>query len=292
MQQQLTGIVDNYDKNGRPAGIEVRQPTTQPMQSTPVSYWQYYGKFTGTPNGCPGIKPEERVAPSYPEVLPKTEAEKPAEVKTVRQKKCAEICEFDFKCLLSTRKMLNCIGRTIFYDGYDFKFVSNRNPHPNQGKIKWLCLHYMMTVIIPNALLGKKYGVQIPPDAPGKALAYCMETGKNEDSIVAFRGMIGEEWGDIIEKYNLYVNNVKREGNPVDKGTEWFFDKYVNLHITEDSLDCKDKFRKGKSQDGVRELMERLEKEPELKSMTYRQLLDKGIPQRTAKLFMKSRRKP
>lgn len=198
---------------------------------------------------------------------------------------------FDFKALTSTRKMLGTIGKTVFYDGYDFKFVSNRHPHPKPGKIKWLCLHYMMTVIIPNALLGRKYGVAIPGDAPGEALTYCMTTGKSPEAVEAYWAAIGQIWPEVIEKYNLYVENRMRDGKQVAKGTEWFFDKFVGSHIKEEALDFAGKFRKGKSQDEVLKLMERMKTEPALATMTKKELIGSGIPERTAKLFMKTRSK-
>lgn len=194
----------------------------------------------------------------------------------------------DFKALTSTRKLLKAIGGKLYYDGPDFKFESNRHQSPADSYIITLAKQYLMKVIIPNVLLAKKFGWFTEGPLALKALNYCMVTGKCKRAIEAWDKYVRDNDASrpIIELYNLYATNIKRDGTEVEKSRQWYFDKFVNLKCK----DNKTKFRKGKTQDVVAELLVRMDSESELKTASHRELMKMGISNLTARQFMKARR--
>ena len=194
----------------------------------------------------------------------------------------------DYKALLSTRSMLKAIGGNLYYNGPEFKFESNRHPSPAKGYISTLAKHYLMAIIIPNALLGQKFFKYVHGKCLFEALNHCMTTGKSEKS-TAYWDEIKDApdfRNSIIEKWLFYVAGMKRDGSMLEESHRCYFDKYINLR-------CKSnvtKFRKGKTQDGVENLLARMNTEPELKTASHRKLMELGISDRQARLFMKARK--
>lgn len=190
----------------------------------------------------------------------------------------------DYRLLLSTRRMLGFLG-VDYYDGPDCKFESNRHPSPAKGCLTRIAKNYLMTIIIPNALLAIKYGATIEKIA-FEALDYCMKTGKSSASVDAWETLKADQktMADIAQKYNFYVYGVKRDGTMLDAEHECYLEKFV-------SLKCKKnkRFKKSKNADVVADLIKRMDKEPELRKMSHRKLLALGITNRAARMFMKAR---
>lgn len=195
----------------------------------------------------------------------------------------------DFKALTSTRKLLKAIGGKLYYNGPDFKFESNHHQSPTDSYIKTLVKQYLMKVIFPNILLANKFGWYIGgPNVAFSALNYCMVTGKCKRAVEAWDMFKkdNDAMQPAYDLYNLYIVNTNRDGSKVKKGRQWYFDKFVNLKCK----DNKTKFRKGKTQDVVAELLVRMDSESELKTASHRELMKMGISNLTARQFMKARR--
>lgn len=192
----------------------------------------------------------------------------------------------DFRLLLSTRRMLGHLG-SPYYDGPEFKFESNKHPSPAATYLPTLAKEYMMKVIIPNALLALKYGASVG-NVVMDALDHCMTTSKSQKSVDAWKEMRADQakMKEIAEKYNFYVVGVNRDGSPVKPERRCYFDKFVNLK----AKDAK-KFKKSKNADVVADLIKRMEKEPELRKMSHRELMAMGISDRPARTFMQARKK-
>lgn len=194
----------------------------------------------------------------------------------------------DFKALTSTRKLLKAIGGKLYYDGPNFKFESNHHQSPADSYIITLAKQYLMKVIIPNVLLAKKFGWFTEGPLAMKALDHCMTTGKSQKAKGAWKDIASDNnvMGPIYNLYDLYAANIKRDGTEVEKDRQWYFDKFVNLKCK----DNKTRFRKGKTQDAVAELLARMDSESELKTASHRELMKMGISNLTARQFMKARR--
>lgn len=218
------------------------------------------------------------------EDIPEAHREQPAEQP---REQPADSTVTDFHLLLSTRRMLGHLG-SPYYDGADFKFESNRHPSPSATYIVKLAKEYMMNVIIPNALLAAKYGVSVNGRCVGKAIDYCMRTGKSEKSVEAWEEAKKDQakMQDILEKYNFYVVGMNRDGTEVKKERRCYFDKFVSLKVK----DAK-KFKKSKNTDVVADLIKRMETEPELRKMSHRELMAMGISNRAARMFEEARKK-
>ena len=217
-----------------------------------------------------------------------------APVKTEKEPVKTEQAKVDYidnwEALLSTRKIIALTGATV-YDGPEFKFKSNLHPSPAAGAIDALAKDYAMNVIIPNALLalkllGKASTLRWDGKCFGKAIRHCMTTGKAEKSVEAWEAYLEETGGKALSAlWNKYVANLDAEGNPIPADHQWYFNKYVDLRCK----DNKTKFRKGKNQDALNELLKRMETETELKTASRRKLMEMGISERLAQLFMKAR---
>lgn len=203
--------------------------------------------------------------------------------------------ESDWAMLISTRKVVAKFPG-YYYDGAEFKFLSNRHPSPARGYMHALACEYIKGIIIPNALLyyhlsGSNNTKCIPTSSVEAALDYCMTTGKSataKDAWLDFKTNDTAKYDEVIGVYKFYVDNVKRDGTAVAKDRRCFFDKYVNtqLKTTQDDLT---KFRKSKHTDEVQKLLERMETEPELKTASRRALIAMGITDRLARQFMAAR---
>jgi hypothetical protein len=192
----------------------------------------------------------------------------------------------EFRLLLSTRKLLGYLG-VDYYEGQEFKFLSNRHPAPAESYVPTLAKEYMMKVIIPNALLADKHWKKIPLETAVEALDYCMRTGKTPGAVQFWEQMRNDpgKMNPVLEKYTFYVLGKRRDGRDIEADHRCYFDKYV-------SLKGKDapKFKRGKNQDVVDSLLKRMESEPALKTMSHRQLMAAGITNRVARLFMAARK--
>lgn len=192
----------------------------------------------------------------------------------------------DPKAFTSTRKTLIAIGGNIVYDGPEFKFESDKHRSPARDYIPRLCKNYLMQVVIPNVLLSKKFRHGTTFDTVFNAVDHCMtvrKSLKSQEFWTEFKG--SDDIQEIKDAINFYVFNKKRDGTEVDGLHRCYFDKFVNLN-------CKTqtKFKKGKLDEEVDKLIKRAETEPELKTMSKRELVEKGISQRLALMFMKKRK--
>ncbi len=207
-----------------------------------------------------------------------------------KAEQCTSTAIDNWEALLSTRKIIALTGAAV-YDGPEFKFRSNLHPSPAANAIDALAKDYAMNVIIPNALLalkllGKNSTAYWAGNCFGKAIRHCMTTGKAEKSVEAWEAYLEETGGKALSAlWNKYVANLDAEGNPIPVDHQWYFNKYVDLRCK----DNKTKFRKGKNQDAVAELLKRMETEQELKTASRRKLMEMGISERLAQLFMKAR---
>lgn len=196
----------------------------------------------------------------------------------------------NWEALLSTRKIIALTGATV-YDGPEFKFKSNLHPSPADGAIDALAKDYTMNIIIPNALLalkllGKNSTAYWAGNCFGKAIRHCMVTGKSEKSVAAWEAYVKETGGKaVLALWNKYVANIDADGNPIKADHRWYFNKFVDLRCKGNTT----KFRKGKNQDALNELLKRMETETELKTASRRKLMEMGISERLAQLFMKAR---
>ena len=193
----------------------------------------------------------------------------------------------NYQALISTRKLLKAIGGNLYYDGPIFKFESNRHQSPADAYLSTLAKQYMMQVIIPNVLLAKKFGWFIVGRSAIDALDYCMTTGKCQrvkDSWERFKND-DKIMTPIKDIYNFYAANTKRDKTPIEKDRQWYFDKFISLKCKENTT----KFRKGKTQDTVDDLLARMENEPELKTASHRRLMEMGIANLAARHFMQAR---
>ena len=193
----------------------------------------------------------------------------------------------EVKSLLSTRQMLIALGRPK-YDGPEFKFVSRENRRPNDESIYTLATHYLMKVIIPNALLAKQYGAVLDINTVYKALKHCMNTGKSVQCILYWQDFLAQESPQknrIKELIWFYLFDLKSDGTPVEPNRRCFFKKFVDKK-------CKDQkpFRKGKLSDELQKLLKRAENEPELKTASKRELMAMGVSQRLALMFIQARK--
>ena len=191
----------------------------------------------------------------------------------------------DHMLLLSTRRLLHGIAPGRYYDGPEFKFLSNRHPSPAERFIPVLASRYMMNVVIPNSLLAREYGFMVDEETAMKALDYCMRTGKKPAALAYWDAYLGE--GKQAAQYRLfsfYVNGLKSDGSEVPKEKRCFFKKFIDLKH-KDAQPC----RKSRNMNKVAELLERMKQEPELSTMSHRQLMATGISDRAARLFMKVR---
>ena len=209
---------------------------------------------------------------------PKEEPEAPR-----KHRELAELT--DHLALLGTRRLLRTVGPGEYYDGQEFKFLSNRHPAPANKFIPVLASRYMMGVIIPNALLAREYGYRVTRETAMRALDYCMRTGKKRTSVLYWEAYVASNRHDAQGKlFSFYVEGIKADGTEVEKDRRCFFKKFVDLK-QKDATQC----RKTKNETKVSELLERMKSEPELKTMSHRQLMALGITNRAARLFMKAR---
>ena len=224
-------------------------------------------------------------------------AEEPAEETQEESKEASETpaeSEYDitdYRTLLSTRAMLKAIG-DVYYDGLEFKFQSNRHPSPARAYILPLAKEYMMQVIIPNALIAKKFRKRIDPVAVKRAIHHCMTCGKSEASIAAWKELAHDHAAEILDKYWFYVLDMNRDGSEVPSDRRCYLEKFVdtrNAGTKSVYAGERKQFRKSKNQDAVQELLNRMEAEPELRTASHRRLMELGISGRTARLFMKAR---
>lgn len=194
----------------------------------------------------------------------------------------------NYQALISTRKLLKAIGGNLYYDGPIFKFESNRHQSPADAYLSTLAKQYMMQVIIPNALLAKKFGWFIVGRSAIDALDYCMTTGKCQRVKDSWKRFKSDDklLTPIKDLYNFYAANTKRDKTPIENDRQWYFDKFVNLKCKENTT----KFRKGKTQDAVDDLLARMENEPELKTASHRRLMEMGVSNQAARHFMKARK--
>jgi hypothetical protein len=194
----------------------------------------------------------------------------------------------DYKALISTRKLLKTIGGNLYYNGPVFKFASNSHQSPADAYLSTLAKQYMMQVIIPNVLLAKKFGWITIGKAAMSALDYCMTTGKCQRAKDSWERLKSDDkmMTPIKDIYNFYAANTKRDKQPIEKDRQWYFDKFVNLKCKENTT----KFRRGKTQDAVDDLLARMENEPELKTASHRKLMEKGVSNQAARHFMKARK--
>lgn len=191
----------------------------------------------------------------------------------------------EFQDLLSTGKLLRRVAPGAYYDGPEFKFLSNRHPSPAQRFIPVLASRYMMNVIIPNSLLAREYGFIVGKETAMRALDYCMRTGKKPGAVGFWEEYVAS--GRNSAQYRLfsfYVDGIKADGTEVPREKRCFFKKFVDLKLK----DAKPR-RKSRNCSKVEELLERMKKEPELRAMSHRQLMASGISDRAARLFMKAR---
>ena len=191
----------------------------------------------------------------------------------------------DYHSLLSTRAMLSELGGNLYYDGPDFRFDSRHHPSPRESYLQHLAEEYLMRVIIPNGLLAKKFGYSVDWKLMASALKHCMTTGKSLSATEAWERRKKEIIKPVVERWNFYIAGKNADDTDVPKEKRCYFDKYVSLH----SGEFTKQYTRGKCQDMVKELLARVEKEPELKTMSHRELLAKGISDRTARQFMKAR---
>lgn len=193
----------------------------------------------------------------------------------------------DYQALIRTRKMLKTIDGSLYYDGPVFKFESSRHQSPADAYLGTLAKQYMMLIIIPNVLLAKKFGWVTIGKAAMSALDYCMTTGKCQRAKDSWERFKNDDkmMPPIKDIYNFYAANTKRDKTPIEKDRQWYFDKFINLKCKENTT----KFRKGKTQDAVDDLLARMENEPELKTASHRRLMEMGISNLAARHFMQAR---
>ena len=191
----------------------------------------------------------------------------------------------NYRSLLSTRAMLVELGGKIYYDGPDFRFDSRHHPSPKESYLPKLAEEYLMRIFIPNCLLANKFGYLVDGNLMVSAMSHCMTTGKSRSATEAWERKRNEIMGPVIERWNFYMAGKKADGTFLPNEKRCYFDKYVSLHSGEFTR----QYTRGKCQDRVRELLARVEKEPELLTMSHRELLAKGIGDRTARQFMKAR---
>lgn len=220
--------------------------------------------------------------------------EAPAESKEAQEAPAEPESEYDitdYRTMLSTRAMLKAIG-DVYYDGLEFKFQSNRHPSPARAYILPLAKEYMMQVIIPNALIAKKFRKRIDPVAVKRAIHHCMTCGKSEASIAAWKELAHDHAAEILDKYWFYVLDMNRDGSEVPSDRRCYLEKFVdtrNAGTKSVYAGERKQFRKSKNQDAVQELLNRMEAEPELRTASHRRLMELGVSDRTARLFMKAR---
>ena len=217
--------------------------------------------------------------------------EAPAESKEAPAEPESEYDITDYRTLLSTRQMLKAIG-DVYYDGLEFKFQSNRHPSPSRAYILPLAKEYMMQVIIPNALIAKKFRKRIDPVAVKRAIHHCMTCSKSEASIAAWKELAREHAAEILDKYWFYVLDLNRDGSEVPSDRRCYLEKFVdtrNAGVKSVYNGDRKQFKKSKNQDAVQELLNRMEAEPELRTASHRRLMELGVTNRTARLFMKAR---
>jgi hypothetical protein len=193
----------------------------------------------------------------------------------------------DFKYLLSTRKLLGFLG-VNYYDGPEFKFMGNRHPSPAEPYVPTLAKEYLMQLIVPNALIALKHGKTFTVETAMLALDHCMTSGKSPESVVYWQSVRSDQsrLNPIVEKYMFYVLGKTRDGRDVKADHRCYFEKYVALKVKKAK-----KFKKSRNQEVVEGLLKRMESEPELKSMSHRQLMAAGISGRPARMFMEARKK-
>lgn len=194
-------------------------------------------------------------------------------------------CLSDHMALVSTKKLLHSVAPGKYYDGPEFKFMSNRHPSPAEKFVPVLASRYMMNVIIPNSLLAREYGFLVGKETAMRALDHCMRTGKKPGSVTYWDAYLAS--GKQSAQYRLfsfYVDGIKSDGTEVQRDKRCFFKKFVDLKLKE-CVQC----RKSRNGSRVSELLERMKKEPELRSMSHRQLMAAGISDRAARMFMKAR---
>lgn len=196
----------------------------------------------------------------------------------------------NWEALLSTRRIVAMTGATI-YDGPEFKFKSNRRESPAAGAIDGLAKSYTMDVIIPNALLamhllGKKANAYWDGKCFGKALRYCMTTGKAQKSIDAWEAYLKETEGKELSRlWNQYVANIDKNGEEIADDHKWYFKKYVDMRCKSNTT----KFRKSKNDDELKKLLDRMTTETELKTASRRRLVELCYSETLARRFMKAR---
>lgn len=219
---------------------------------------------------------------------PATESAQPTKEKIEKHQEAK--CLDNWEALLSTRRILAMTGATI-YDGPEFKFKSNRRESPAAGAIDGLAKDYSMNVIIPNALLamhllGKKANAYWDGNCFGKALRYCMTTGKSQKSIDAWEAYLKETEGkELSQLWNKYVANVGKNGEEIADDHKWYFKKYVDMRCKENTT----KFRKSKNDDELKKLLDMMDTETELKTASRRRLVELGYSETLARRFMKAR---
>lgn len=193
----------------------------------------------------------------------------------------------EFHYLISTRKLLGFLG-VDYYDGPEFKFLSNRHPSPAESYIPTLAKEYMMQLVVPNALIALKHGKVFSLESAMSALDHCMTTGKSQESVLYWQALKADasRMNPILEKYTFYVLGKRRDGRDIEADHRCYFDKYVSLK----AKDAKT-FKKSRNQDVVDGLLKRMESEPELKTMSHRQLMAAGISDRPARMFMEARKR-
>lgn len=193
--------------------------------------------------------------------------------------------ETDPSLLLSTRRLLASLG-VEWYDGPEFRFRSNRHPSPKESYIPTLAKEYMMQIIVPNALLASKHYRLFPVADAMAALDLCMTSGKSPESVDAWNRAKAGVAQSISEKYMFYVLGKTREGREVSLDHRCYFEKYLSLKVKDAG-----RFKKSKNQEVVAGLLARMENEPELKEMSRRKLVESGIPDRAARMFMEARKR-
>jgi len=159
--------------------------------------------------------------------------------------------------LLSTSKTLHHFGITN-YTGDDYTYDRNLNKSPTAKTIYRLFTMVFHGVVLPNALIAKKYGKQVSADDVIKAMAFVMHA--NEKRRKAFHELIGsedgtatdkaEEWiaSNITEPVNFYVIDKTRDGKSLPVSKRWTLESYMSStqasRHTKDIIQLKPKVSK------------------------------------------------
>ena len=139
--------------------------------------------------------------------------------------------------LLSTTATLEKFG-ILDYEGFDFTWDHRSHRTYTKDRIRYIVGEVLHRCIIPNAIVAKQAGHQIPPNEPGIALKYAMTHNKPQRMVDEWRQFVEEnkEWMECAVthpiKFYVYDTLFDKETNlyrkeKVSRKRRYTVDKYV-----------------------------------------------------------------